>query len=55
MGDYGGFGKILQEARDDARRNAETPPVACPNDGTPLQEHNGVLHCPFDGYETPAR
>ena len=30
------------------------PPVACPNDGTPLQPApGGVLHCPFDGWQWP--
>lgn len=36
-----------------ARRETEMlePPVACPNDGTPLEEGpRGELHCPFDGY-----
>ncbi len=29
-------------------------PVACPNDGTPLQAGpGGVLHCPFDGWQWP--
>ncbi len=29
-------------------------PVACPNDGTPLQTApGGILHCPFDGWQWP--
>lgn len=31
-----------------------TPPAACPNDGTPLQDvGDGRLHCPFDGWQYP--
>jgi hypothetical protein len=34
-----------------------TPPVACPNDGTPLEigppEQPGILFCPFDGWQYP--
>lgn len=26
------------------------PPVACPNDGEPLEAVNGVLHCRYDGW-----
>ena len=30
----------------------ESPPEACPNDGTPLLESpRGGLVCPFDGWE----
>lgn len=33
------------------------PPVACPNDGTPLKDgppgHAAVLFCPFDGWQYP--
>ncbi len=33
------------------------PPVACPNDGTPLQEgppgEPGILYCPFDFWQYP--
>lgn len=41
-------------AADEARAEADTPPVACPNDGEPLEAGpNGVLHCVFDGYTWP--
>lgn len=33
-----------QEAAD------SVAPTACPNDGEPLEEREGVLHCPFDGW-----
>lgn len=33
------------------------PPVACPNDGEPLRSgppaRQGILYCPFDGWEYP--
>lgn len=32
----------------------ELSPVACPNDGTPLDEVNGILHCRFDGWTCEA-
>jgi hypothetical protein len=36
---------------------ASQPPVACPRDGTPLEqgppEQPGVLFCPFDGWTYP--
>lgn len=40
----------LRELRDEVRREENARPVACPNDGTPLESHRGVLHCPFDGW-----
>lgn len=42
----------IQEAasREQVARDS-TPPVACPNDGEPLDENrDGVLHCKFDGW-----
>jgi len=36
----------------EAARDAEKPPVACPNDGEPLQTGpHGQLWCPFDGWK----
>lgn len=33
------------------------PPVACPNDGTPLRQgptsDPGILYCPHDGWQYP--
>lgn len=33
------------------------PPMACPNDGTPLEQgppsQPGILFCPFDGWQYP--
>lgn len=40
---------VLKDAENEAER--DDPPVACPNDGTPLESGpDGVLHCPFDGW-----
>lgn len=44
---------ILAEARQSAIDEYSTPPQACPNDGEPLVEVDGVLFCRFDGYEWP--
>lgn len=41
---------IVREAAQVAAEEAGRPPVRCPNDGTPLEDVNGVLHCPFDGW-----
>jgi hypothetical protein len=42
---------ILEEARLDAEEEVAHPPVACPNDGTVLQQgRDGELRCPFDGW-----
>lgn len=41
---------------DEARRERETPPVDCPNDGealVPLED--GTRRCPADGWQWPAR
>lgn len=40
-----------QENREVREREANTPPLACPNDGTLLDEGpGGTLHCVFDGW-----
>jgi hypothetical protein len=45
---------IRDEAMAYKRDELTNPPVACPNDGEPLDAgRNGVLHCPFDGWEWP--
>jgi hypothetical protein len=50
-GGWYGLLSILTEARDIAREEEAAAPVACPNDGEPLQAGpRGELHCPFDGY-----
>ncbi len=42
---------IMAMAQEDHEEFVATPPVACPNDGTVLQEGpNGELHCMFDGW-----
>lgn len=41
------YGEILRQNAEDALRFATEPPIACPNDGTPLDiMPNGVRHCP---------
>jgi hypothetical protein len=44
---WGSLIAIIAEARTAAVR---PPGSRCPNDGTPLQQARGVLHCPFDGW-----
>lgn len=45
---------IRDEAMAYKRDELTNAPVACPNDGEPLEEgRNGVRHCPYDGYEWP--
>lgn len=52
--DWGGLRGIIDEAREDARIQAATPPVACPHDGTPLDENaRGVRNCPMGDYRWP--
>lgn len=48
---------ILKEQSAYWQAYAASPPMACPNDGEPLQqgppEHSGILFCPFDGWQYP--
>lgn len=45
---------ILQEGEQIRREDAAADPVACPNDGEPLQPGpDGRLHCKFDGWTQP--
>lgn len=44
---------ILRERVEEYERERRDPPVACPNDGEPLQAVRGKLHCPFDGWTWP--
>jgi len=44
---------ILDQRRRDYAADRAEPPVACPNDGTPLVESRGILFCTFDGYQWP--
>jgi hypothetical protein len=44
----------VQQDRAEREYWAGQPPVACPNDGTPLVEgQHGELHCSHDGYTWP--
>lgn len=45
---------ILKERQDIKRQQSSVPPLACPNDGEPLQTtRSGKLICLFDGWEYP--
>lgn len=48
---------ILQSNAADQNFYDQQVPVACPNDGTPLEmgppSQPGVLYCPFDGWMYP--
>lgn len=48
---------ILKEQAQYVTYYKTIPPVACPNDGTPLLPgppwHANVLYCPFDGWKYP--
>lgn len=51
MKDWGGYGAIIEEARE-IKRN-EQPPVACPRCGEPLVENpRGVKACPLGHFRT---
>lgn len=51
-GSWWGLAGMLQEARERRREDADAIPVACPNDGEPLQTSvDGVLYCPYDGWQ----
>lgn len=42
---------IYRENYEEDLRSRTEPPVACPNDGQPLQTGpNGELYCNFDGW-----
>lgn len=48
----GGWGSLLSvqhEVHAIAREEAGARIVACPDDGEPLEEARGVLHCRFHG------
>ena len=44
---------ILEEGRQAYDEERSSPPTACPRDGEPLEFHDGVWHCVFDGYQFP--
>lgn len=45
---------IMAENRQLREEWRGTPPVACPNDGTPLQDGpEGELNCPMGDYRYP--
>jgi len=54
MSNYDTLIAILIDARKEYVNDRTVPPVACPNDGTPLLGGpGGVLYCPFDGWQYP--
>jgi hypothetical protein len=44
---------IMDENRQLDEDWRSTPPVACPNDGTVLQQGGDVLNCPMGDYQYP--
>lgn len=44
---------IAREAAEERRAREAQPPEACPHDGRPLEEHQGVRFCPDGDYEWP--
>jgi hypothetical protein len=49
--------EIAEVNRQKRREELSRPPLACPNDGTPLVPAPGSaessLYCPFDGWQYP--
>ena len=45
--------EILAENRQEVEQENTRRPAACPNDGSPLEQVNGILHCRFDGWTWP--
>ena len=47
----------LQQAAAEVDYYKSVPPMACPNDGTPLLDgppsQPGILFCPHDGWQYP--
>jgi hypothetical protein len=56
-GSWWGLYNVLREQAEYAQYYRSQPPVACPNDGTPLlggpPQEAAVLFCPFDGWQWP--
>lgn len=53
----GGWESLLDTMRWNAaeyQRERETDPVACPQHGDPLDQHNGKLHCPMGHFVSGA-
>jgi hypothetical protein len=55
-GGWYGLLAIVAECIAEHQAAATATPVACPNDGEPLEPggSRGGLHCPYDGYRTNA-
>lgn len=50
------YGNALRFNADQARREQDTPPLSCPNDGEALEVlPDGRRHCPADGWVWPDR
>jgi hypothetical protein len=47
----GSWGPLLALVREARTYRPPPRPVACPNDGEPLQLVRGRLHCKYDGWE----
>jgi NAD-dependent DNA ligase len=57
MGDWGGYGRIIEEAHEMDREQRGKPPSACPVCGTALEynERRGQLNCPLGHYRVQGR
>ena len=44
---------IAREAAEERRAREAQPPEACPHDGEPLRDHDGIWFCLFCDYEYP--
>lgn len=51
MTGWRGLLEIYSEAQTLHDDEQSAPPAACPNDGTPLIDKDGILFCPFDGWK----
>lgn len=51
MGSYAKLIDILRERRQEAEDDKARDPVACPYDGTPLETHRNILHCPNGDFQ----
>jgi hypothetical protein len=60
QGSWWGLSTVLRQSRQEFEAYASTPPVACPLDGTPLDNAPAVssasgieLYCPYCGWQYP--
>lgn len=51
-GSWQSLANVYRAAADEYREDRETEPMACPNDGEPLDDRG---HCAFDGWQSSGR